>query len=646
MLSSFRRLSKSKVGSFIMVLFVLAILASFALGDIQNTLSGNFGLSSDTLAKVGSQKITDRDMSQAMERRLAEVRQQNPLADYAALSGDFEPLLASLVDQRTLQAFADKYGFSLSKRLVDAEIAAIPSARGLNGKFSEQAYQAFLQQQRMTDAQVRDIISAGLLQRLILTPAASNTRVPVGVATPYASMLLEARQGEVALIPIAAFAGGLNPTEQQLHAFYAANRARYMIPEQRVLRYARIGPEQVAGVTATDQDIAAYYKANQAQYAAKETRSLSQAVVPDKATADAIAARAKGGAGFAAAAAPAGLSANDIAVGAQTRQQFASLAGDKVATAAFGAAPGAIVGPIQSDLGWHVVKVDSVRREGGKSLAAARSEIAAKVTDEKRKNALTDLITTLEDEIANGANLTEAAAKAKLKLTDTPPITAAGTSRTDPGYKFPAELAPALTSGFELAADDEPVVETLPGDAGYVVVAPAQIIASAPAPIATVRDRLRNDWIAQQAGNRARAAAAAIAAKVARGVPLAQAVREAGASLPPVQQVGARRIDLTELAAKGQVPPPLQMLFSLGQGKSRMLADTRGRGFYVVKLNTIVPGNALAQPGLIASVQNEFQQALSQEYAQQFLSAVKAEVGVKRNESAIAAARKRITSGS
>src|SRR5438045_1412404 len=113
MFAFFRRLSKSTVGSIIMVLFVVMILASFAMGDIANLRSGSFGMSSSTLAKVGSQQITDRDVSRAMERRLAEVRQQNPEADYSTIAGEFEPILTSLIDQRTLQAYADKYGFTL-----------------------------------------------------------------------------------------------------------------------------------------------------------------------------------------------------------------------------------------------------------------------------------------------------------------------------------------------------------------------------------------------------------------------------------------------------------------------------------------------------------------------------------------------------
>src|SRR4029079_1642395 len=119
----------------------------------------------------------------------------NPEAGYAALAGDFEPILESLIGQRALQAFARQTGFVLSKRLVDAQLANIPGVKGLNGQFSDSAYQSFLARQHMTDADIRDVISGSMLQRLLITPAVTNARVPVGVATPYASMLLEERQG-------------------------------------------------------------------------------------------------------------------------------------------------------------------------------------------------------------------------------------------------------------------------------------------------------------------------------------------------------------------------------------------------------------------------------------------------------------------
>ena len=641
MLASVRRLSKSTVGSIILVLFVIAVAASFAMGDMANLAGGNLGGSGSSLASVGGLEVTDRDMSQNMERRLTQVRQQNPEADYASIAKEFDQLLEAAIDERAVEAFAGKYGFVISKRLIDAEIANIPGTKGLDGKFSEQAYAAFLAQQRLSDAEVRRLISSGTLQRMVLVPVGTAARVPVGVATPYASMLLEARQGEVATVPIAAFRAGLTPTDADLQRFYAANRARYMVPEQRVLRFARIAPEQVAGVSATDAEILAFYNANQATYGAKDIRVISQAVVPDRNAANAIAARARGGASFAAAAAPAGLSAADISVGPQTRAEFAELAGNAVAAAAFAAQSGAVVGPVQSDLGWHVVKIESVQREGGKSLGAARAEIATRLTAEKRTGALADLVARVEDAIAEGSNFSEAAALAKLPVSETPPITATGTARGNPAFRLPPELAPALRSGFELSQDDEPVVETLAGSAGYVLVAPARIITAAPAPLAAVRAQVAEDWIAKQASDRARAAASAIAAKVARGVPLGKAVAEAGTPLPPVRQVGARRLDMARMG--GTVPAAIRMLFTLGSGKSRLVADPQQRGFSVVKVNRIVPGNALNQPALIGRVQNDFQDAVGSEYALQFRTAIRQLVGVRRNDGAIDAVKKRIS---
>lgn len=645
MLSFFRRASKSKVGTWVIAAVLIAILAGFVAADLSNVGTGTigFGTSGTTVATVGSEEISDREMSEAMQRRLQEVRQQQPDADYPAIMGDFETILNALIDQRALIAFASKFGFHLSKRLIDAEIAQIPQARGLDGRFSEQAYQGFLAQQRLTDAQVRQIIAGSLLQRLMLTPVATNAHVSVGMATPYASMMLESREGEAAAVPIGAFRGAFKPTDADLQRYYGANRNRYMIPEQRVLRFARIGPEQVANVTASDQEIAAFYNANRASYAARDTRSLTQVVVQDRATANGIAARAKGGTALAAAAAPAGANAAVSSLKDQSREAYAGVAGNAVAAAVFAAPSGAVVGPVQSEFGWVVVKVDSVRREGGKTLDRTRSEIAARLNTEKRKQALEDLVAGIQDAVDEGSNFTEAATAAKLPVTTTPLIMANGTSRVDAGYKAPQELAAALKAGFEIAPNDPPEIVSMGGDKGYVLVSPGQIVSAAPAPLATVRDRVASDWIDGQAIRRARAVATAIAAKTSRGVPLAQAVREAGGALPPVRPLAARRIQIA--TAEGPVPPPLQMLFTLAQGKSRMIPDPQGRGFYVIKVNKIVPGNALLQPGLIGRMQTELKEAVAEDYAMQFVAAIREEMKAKRNEEVIRALKARMSTG-
>lgn len=647
MMSFVRRMSKSAVGTAIMILFLLTIAASFALQDMSN-LTPLGGMSSQTLAEAGDRELTDQELSKELQNRLTEARRENPLADYSALAGDFDPLVDALIQQKALMAFAGANDIVISKRLIDAEIAKLPQAQGLNGRFSQDAYNSFLAQVRMTDAEVRDQIQRAILNRVMLAPVAAGARVPVGVARPYAEMQLEVREADVALIPSAPFLALVgNPTIQQLQTHYKANLARYSVPEQRVLDIAKIGPENVANVVPTDKDITDYYNANSATYAAKIQRVISQIVLPSKQAADQLAAKLRSGTSFAAAAGPLGFSNDDISVGPQTKEEFASLTNAAVANAAFAnnVDANAVVGPVRSDLGYHVIKIDGVTTQGGKTLAQARGEIVTKLTGDKRKDALADLIGRVEDEIADGKNFSEAMAAVGVKPLRTPAITAGGVARGDPAFKLPDDLAPALRAGFELSQGDEPVVETLPGEAGYVVVGVDSVIGSAPAPFASLRDQLAQDWKAKAASDRAKAIANAAAGKVAKGQDLRTAIAStsAGVTLPAPEKTKVRRIQLSQMG--GKVPPALAMMFSLAEGRSRMVADPEGRGFIIVKVTKIIPGDVTLQPGLVSQLQNEFRQPLQSEYAEQFTRAIGKHVGVKRNDEAIEAARKRIVGG-
>jgi peptidyl-prolyl cis-trans isomerase D len=173
-----------------------------------------------------------------------------------------------------------------------------------------------------------------------------------------------------------------------------------------------------------------------------------------------------------------------------------------------------------------------------------------------------------------------------------------------------------------------------------VVVSVARVIAAAPAPLARVSSRVRADWTNAEAGKRARQLGSSIEAKVNKGASMADAAKGSPVNVI-VRPVSGRRIQLSQY--QGRVPPPLQMLFSLTQGKTRLVGGSENEGFYVVKLTKIVPGNALSQPGLVSQTQQQMQRTLGQEYALQFISAMQQSVGVKRNDKAIAAAKQRLT---
>lgn len=632
MITTLRRGSKSPL--FLIILALIAV-AFVITGITTPGTSGLSGLGTQSLASVDGNDVTVGEVTGQAERQLAQVRQQDPGADLAQLvaAGGVEQIIDGLISQKALRAFADDIGMRVSKALVDGQIASMPAFFDLTGKFSEETYRSKLASQNVTDQQLREDLYATALQRHLLIPAGASAQAPAGVAAPYASMLLETRTGMVGIVPSLPPPGAGEPTQAELEAFYRENRRQYVIPERRVLRYAVLGPEQAGVAAPTEAEIAAAYQANAGEYAGKETRVLSQVVLPEEAAARALAVKVAGGQSFAAAAAAAGFSAGDISVGPQDKAAFARLSSDAVANQAFAAAEGAITAPVRSPLGWHVVKVDAIRRTAGRPLAAVRSEIAARLAKEKGAEAVARLVEQVEEQLGDGASLAEVAAQRKLALVQTPAITAGGVAPGVPNYRSPPELAPLLAGAFQASPEDDPTVDALPGTDRFAIVAVDRVIAAAPPPLVDVRTSVIQDFKGKRAFDRARTVAAAIVAKVNAGAPIARAFVDAGVRLGAPRPITAKRLEVAR--ANQQIPPPIQMLFSLPEGRARMLQAPQNAGFFVVHLTDIVPGDAAASPGLIEATRTQFSQIAGQEYVEQFLGAIRKSRKIVRDQEGI-----------
>ena len=176
-----------------------------------------------------------------------------------------------------------------------------------------------------------------------------------------------------------------------------------------------------------------------------------------------------------------------------------------------------------------------------------------------------------------------------------------------------------------------PLVETLPNDAGYVAGRARR--GSSPPPLRrlpSIRDRVAAGLDHEQASQRAQAARQTHRREGGAQAPLADAAK--GASVPVASRAGQRAADPAQ-PVPGPGPAAARDAVQPGQGKSRMVAGGQGEGFYVVKVNKIIPGNALRQPTLITQTQQQMQESLCRRnMAQQFLNAMRQAVGVKRNE--------------
>lgn len=645
MLTFFRSFMRSKFGVLLALGFLVLIALAFAAGDVAGMRQTTGLGSGDRVVTVGKSAITATDLVQAANNGLEQARRDNPgltMAQFLA-AGGVSDTLDQIIDRTALAEFGRANGVIASDRLVDSEIAKLPAFQGPDGKFSEAAYRALLQQRGLTDALVRRDLGEGLVARQLLTPAAFAARMPDQLVSRYAALLAERREGAIALLPSAALAASGAPNDAELAAFYAANRARYQQPERRTIRYATFDETAVTAVAPpTDAEVAARYNAAKAKFGPSESRSISQLVLPTEAAAKAVAAEVAGGKSLEASASAKGLAVARF--GPATRQVLVGQTSEDVAGAAFAAVKGKLAGPIRGPLGWVVLRVDSVDVRAGKTLDQARPEIVVALAAEKRRAALTDFSARVEDELDNGASLGDLAKERGLAITETPPLLANGQVFGAAGQTAPAVLGRALATAFAMEREGQPQLAEVEAGKTFLIFDVSRIVPAAPAPLAEIKQQVALDLRLRQGAAKARVAAEQVLSKVKQGSDLAAAMTSLGvAQLPPVDRVDLAREDLTR---QGQaVPPPLALLFSMAQGTTKVLAAPGDRGWYVVSLTRIVPGDAAKVAPVLPSAKRELSQLAGREYATQLRLAIRQAVGVTRNQAAIDAVSRRLSGG-
>ena len=640
MISFFRRALSSWL---VLGLLALIMIAFIVTGVGTPSGLGNLAGGGSDLAKIGGTSLEVSDAAQRVQAQLDNARQQQPGLEMTEFvrTGGVDQVIEQMVNGRAFEQFGSRNGMAISNRLVDGEILSIPAFRGPAGSFDRNTFLGVLAQRKLSETVVRDDLARDKMTNALIIPAAGAARASAGLVTPYAKLLLEERSGQIAFVPTAVAGTGAPPTEAELAQFYMRQLTRYTVPETRIIRYALFDRKRFEGkIAATEEEIAQAYKANATQYASKETRIFTQAITQSQASALEIVAKTRAGTPFAAAAKASGSEATTLA--AQDQSGYAGLtASASIAKSAFSAAKGSVLEPQKSPLGWLVIKVDTVNKIGGKSLSDVRATLAEQIVKQKIDVAIADFITRIEDQVADGATFDDLVKTEGLTVVTAPALTASGISPDVPGFKTAPELQPILRDAFQAEPDDDAAVMTIAPGQSYGFYDLDRVIASAPKPLEKIRDQVSTDFQTDRASKAAKKLADAIAMKANQGVAFTIAMTGAGVFLPSAKPISARRIDVAR--AQQKIPAPLALLFSIPARHARVLEADEKQGWFVIWLDKITPGDITSEPGLIQATQAEIARSVGDEYVQQFAAAIKADLGVKKNESAISALKRSLT---
>jgi peptidyl-prolyl cis-trans isomerase D len=483
----------------------------------------NWTLSAPTYAaKVNGTEISSNEVRQTYQQQLAQIERQSSAPMDDAMRNEIKRrVLDEYVNSEALVTRADDLGYRVSDSELLAEMSKIPAFQ-VDGKFDQAHALAVLNAQGRSVSEIEGLFRRDAkLRQLDAALNASSFATPTEMRE-YRALTRQQRELAWLTLSAAKYAEHANPDDAAVKAYYDAHKSAYMTPETVNLRYVELSLTQLESkVSVDDAQLKAFYEEQKTKtpdrFLQAEQRRVRHILlsVNDpkedaavKAKAQSLLKRAQAGEDFSKLAKESsqdpGSAAQGGDLGWSERKVFVGPFGD----AAFSMKVDEIQGPVKTQFGYHILKLDGIQPPAVKSFDASKAELEA----EYRRNEAERLFNNAQDQLADAAlqNATDieiVAKKAGLTVQDI-----ANFSRSEGGgalNKVPAVIDAAFTQDV-LDGRLSPIVEVEKGR-GVVLRATDHKVPQQK-PLEAVRTDVVAAW-KKQRGVELAAAAAADAAK-------------------------------------------------------------------------------------------------------------------------------------
>ena len=376
------RIRESFLGWKAVALLVL-LSASFVFFGVQMSFSG-----AAYVARVNGEDISPFEVQEYYNRQANNYRQQ---------FGELPPQLSDMlrntaveqvITNKVIETYLDKQRFAVSDESVQQTIRDEPSFAE-DGKFSYEVYRSQLSligqvpagyERDLRDALRFEQLQSGLAASAFVTPSELRRFIEISYET---------RTAHVASLPLAAFMPQDPPADDAIAEYYASNEAEFQSPESASLEYIELTPSIVADALNVDEAVLrSYYDNNTERFTTPAERNPRHILVPIDDDEDAalelaneLYERASGGEDFAALASEYSKDGGSAARGGDLGWVRPGQFVGAVDEAVFAMTEGEIRGPVKSEFGYHIVRLDGIR-EGGVSLF---DEVRADVEREYRE---------------------------------------------------------------------------------------------------------------------------------------------------------------------------------------------------------------------------------------------------------------------
>ena len=619
---------RSKAASWVVKILFVFLILTFGVWGIGDMLRQR--VHAPNMATVGDIKITGPQLQEEFDRQMRQYRQvfgENFDNEQAKKLGLVDRTVASMVARALFDTYAQRLHLTVSDAQVRAQIQNDQMFHTSAGEFDMGRFAAFLQQIRNSEAQYVNSLRHEMMRQEIAQAVAAGATAPKILADRLYLYRNETRVAETFLVSANSMPEPAEPTEDELKAFHDAHQDMFQAPEYRSLVVVRLTPDQfAAGLTVPEDKLQQAYQQRSKEFDLPERREVEQMVFSDEARAKEAVDKLAAGGDFAQVAQEM-TGVPPVPLGKLEKSGFVTDL-QALADAAFSTDAGKTAGPIQTPLGWHVIHVLSVEPEVKSTFEQARPQLETELVQEQAINKMIDTANQLDDALAGGASLEDAAKGLALPVTKIDQIDAKGLGPDDQpvaavaGNQLLLNLAFSTDVGQTSSLTEDP-------NGGYVIVKVDGSTPAATRPLDQVRTQAVAAWKAAERDKAAEARAGELAGKLALGGDIQAIAAEVQGTVVTAKPVTRSGNDpdahmTGELAAK---------LFSLQVGQTAT-APVEG-GHVVARLTTINDANPASDAAGLEALQKELDSAYQGDVVEQFGEALRQEIGVTINQSAV-----------
>lgn len=482
-------------------ILLLSMMTMAVAGLVLMDVGGFFrsDINSGTIIKGAGVELSTMEFQRTVQRTVAA---QGVEAQEAYRLGLIDQIVQGEIQSQLLSQKTHSLGLLVGDDDVKKQIHKLADSLSADGQNRKDAMQMFLRSRGITEGELvsslREEMSLSLLRAALQPPASLTSPL---IASSLYRYDHEKRSAQGIILKNASVTDITPPTEENLKKYYDANKQEFLIPETRTVTVAVLKPAMLQkNIKITDEQLKAEYEKNLASFTKKGARNVEQAIVKDESEANKVIEAVKGGKSLKDSTTP------DTYISAKDYEPATILR--EVAADVFAADKGAVVGPIRSAAGWHVLVVNDIKGDEVTSFDTAKERLKEELEQIAGTDAMMDAGNTIEDRLASGDDLATIVSEYGLTTEIIGPFRRGGTSKDGKNLftAFGPDGAKILEAAFDVDEGEvAPLVETADGQFQFVRV--DQIIPDTYHDYASEKASLEKRWVADQKrlSNQARA---------------------------------------------------------------------------------------------------------------------------------------------